>query len=158
MLMLNVDSPLILEFLKDHQQFARLLLQISKLLDQGQIEEARNRARELDELAGPHIAYEEAELYPRLASLGEREVTEETLVDQHHDALQALRMLIDHDSANPQQLEAIQVGFRHALEHVEHCGSLISLMSQLDEDQQAASLSELKRLRDHGPKWTDYKP
>ena len=67
--MLNTNSPLIAEFLKDHQQFSRLLLEISKLLDDNNLEKARQRAKELNELAGAHIAFEEAELYSRLNEL-----------------------------------------------------------------------------------------
>ena len=67
--MLDTKTPLIAEFLKDHQQFSRLLYQISNLLQEGNVELARERAKDLDALAGPHIAYEEAELYPRLAEM-----------------------------------------------------------------------------------------
>ena len=153
--MLDTKSPLISEFLKDHQQFSRLLYEISRLLNDGNLEEAKQRARELDEMAGPHIAYEEAELYPRLALLGEKSVTEEMLVDQHHDALDAVRVLIDEREIDESRLEKVKEGFAAALSHAEHCGSLISLMSRLNPEQQADSLVELKRLRDEGNKWTE---
>ena len=153
--MLDTKSPLIAEFLKDHQQFSRLLYQISRLLKEGKTELARERAKDLDALAGPHIAYEEAELYPRLVRMGERSVTEEMLVGQHHEALDAVRALIDSDHLDEERLEAIQDGFKGALAHAEHCGSLISLMSQLDETEQSDSLRELIRLREVGQKWTE---
>ena len=68
--MLDIRTPLIAEFLKDHQQFSRLLYEISKLLKENDIEKARQRAQELDEMSGAHIAYEEAELGFRLTSRG----------------------------------------------------------------------------------------
>lgn len=152
--MINTKSPLITEFLKDHQQFSRLLLEVSRLLEQGEIEKARQRARELDVLAGPHIAYEEAELYPRLDQLGDKSVTEEMLVSQHHDALTTIRKLVGEQSISEAELTEIKEGIKAALDHVEHCGSLISFMTRLDEDQQVESLAELKRLRAEGTKWT----
>jgi hypothetical protein len=153
--MLDTKSPLITEFLKDHQQFSRLLLEISRLLNQDKISEARQRARELDDLAGPHIAYEEAELYPRLAVLGVRSVSESMLLDQHHEALDAVRKLIGNDEIDESLLQEIKAGVEGALAHAEHCGSLISLMSRLDRDQQAQSLAELQRYREEGRKWTE---
>ncbi len=153
--MLDTKTPLIAEFLKDHQQFSRLLYQISNLLQEGNVELARERAKDLDALAGPHIAYEEAELYPRLAEMGEISVTEEKLVGQHHDALDAVRALINAEAPDDKSLEAIQAGFQGALAHAEHCGSLISLLSRLDPQAQSASLEKLKKLRDEGTKWTE---
>ena len=153
--MLDTKAPLIAEFLKDHQQFSRLLYQISKLLEEGDIETARQRAKDLDVLAGPHIAYEEAELYPRLAQMGEKSVTEEMLVGQHHDALDAVRGLMNESPLDEAAVESIKIGFQGALSHAEHCGSLISLMTRLDQQEQSVSLEKLKQLREEGKKWTE---
>lgn len=153
--MLDTNSPLIAEFLKDHQQFSRLLFEISKLVEQDKFDQARGRAIELDRLAGPHIAYEESELYPRLAKLGDDTVSEEVLIDQHHDALAALRLLLTRETLTQEDKETIKNGFRGALSHAEHCGSLISFMSRLDKGLQAKSLKELTRLRVEGKKWTE---
>ena len=153
--MLDTKTPLIAEFLKDHQQFSRLLYQISNLLQEGKIDLARDRAKDLDAVAGPHIAYEEAELYPRLAELGETAVDEEMLVGQHHDALDAVRALLDTESPDKESLASIQIGFQGALSHAEHCGSLISLLTRLDEQEQSASLVKLIQFRDEGKKWTE---
>ena len=53
-------------------------------------------------------------------------MTEEKLVGQHHDALDAVRALINAEAPDDKSLEAIQAGFQGALAHAEHCGSLIS--------------------------------
>lgn len=153
--MLDTKSKLITEFLKDHQQFSRLLFEIEKLLGLGEVTKAKARAAELNQLAGPHIAYEEKELYPRLVSLGETNVTEDHLVDQHHDALDALRLLDETDELSDAQVQLAREGFQHALSHAEHCGSLISLMATLDESEQAESLVELERFREEGKLWTE---
>ena len=153
--MLDTTAPLIAEFLKDHQQFSRLLYQISKLLEEGKIDLARERAKDLNVLAGPHIAYEEAELYPRLAKMGEKTVTKEMLIGQHHDALDAVRALMDEPPLDEAAVESIKTGFQGALSHAEHCGSLISLMTQLNQQEQSSSLEALKRFREEGKKWTE---
>lgn len=151
-------SQLIAEFLKDHQQFSRLLYQIQKLLESGEIEKAKQRARELDQLAGPHIQFEERELYPRLSVLGARNVTEEMLVHQHHDALDALQQLIDLQEEEPESISQIKSGFEGALRHAEHCGSLISLMTLLDDNEQTQALQTLLDLRVNGKRWTELNP
>ena len=153
--MLDTKIPLIAEFLKDHQQFSRLLSEIDRLLAVEKYELARQRASELNALAGPHIAYEETELYPRLAALGEHNVSQQLLVEQHHDALDAVRLLISKHNLTPLQVKAIRSGIKLGLNHAEHCGSLISLMAQLSEEDQAKSLTQLYRLRYEGKLWTE---
>lgn len=147
-------SPLIVEFLIDHQQFSRLLYQIRKLLADRDVEKAKDLAVKLDRLAGPHIAFEEMELYPRLAQLGEQHVTEELLIGQHHEALNALRELLQFEGDDMSSIRQMEAGFADALEHAEHCGSLISLMLHLSDNDKDEALAALKRLRKEGPPWT----
>ena len=153
--MLDLKAPLIAEFIKDHQQFSRLMYEISKLLDDGKIEQARARGEELDAVAGPHIAYEEAELYSRLIELGVESVTKQQLVEEHREVVDALRLLLEVPAPDESKLESIKQGFRSGLAHAEHCGSLISLMSRLDEQQRSESLKILIHLREQGGKWTE---
>lgn len=153
--MLDTKTPLIAEFLKDHQQFSRLLYEISKLLSDHNLAKARLRGEELDVVAGPHIAYEEAELYPRLAALGEHRVTEQQLVDEHAHMCDALRTLLTDESPDDRALGSIRAGFEDALAHAEHCGTLISLMAGLDKQQQSESLARMLELRAAGQKWTE---
>ncbi len=153
--MLDTHSPLVSEFLKDHQQFSKLLLAVSTLLEEDKIEEARQRARELDEVAGPHIEYEERELYARLKELGETRVTNELLVGEHHRIRDAMKLLLENESLDEQQLQEAREGFKTGIKHAEHCGSLISLMTRLDPDQQKQSLVVLRELRDGGRKWSE---
>lgn len=153
--MLDTKTPLIAEFLKDHQQFSRLLLEIKRLLEKGDLKSARQRAVELDQLAGAHIAYEESELYPRLEKLTNKAVSEELLVDQHDEVLEAVRLLVADGELTPDEVEKAKEAFDVGLTHAEHCGSLISLMGQLQEAEQKESLVVLKRLRDEGKRWTE---
>ncbi len=153
--MLDTKTPLIAEFLKDHQQFSRLLYEISKLVADQNLTQARQRGHELDTVAGPHIAYEEAELYPRLAAFGEKRVTEDRLKGEHRQMCEALRSLLNDETPDNESCQSIQSGFQTALSHAEHCGTLISLMSRLDEKEQADSLAKLLEFRREGQKWTE---
>ena len=153
--MLDLNAPLIAEFLKDHQQFSRLMFEIAKLLDDEQIDQARVRAKELNEVAGPHIAYEESELYTRLGELGVKSVTRQQLAEEHREVLDALKMLLDDPAPNGKMVESIKQGFRSGLTHAEHCGSLMSLMAGLNEQQRSESLKKLIHLREHGRNWTE---
>ena len=155
--MLDTTSPLVTEFLKDHQQFSRLLYEISKLLEAEDLQKARVRAEELNRLAGPHIAYEEAELYPRLQGMGVTSVSEEHLVGEHHQVLDAVELLLRSEPLTPDELTQCREGIKIALDHAEHCGSLISLVSRLGQKEQAASLVVLKQLREEGKSWTELK-
>ena len=130
------------------------MLEIKKLLDTNNIEQARTRAVELDELAGGHIAYEEAELYPRLAELTKQAVSEKLLVNQHHQVLDGIRLLVGKAELSADDIAKARSAFDVGIGHAEHCGSLISLMTTLDKDEQDASLAELLRLRKAGTKWS----
>lgn len=131
------------------------MYEIAKLLDDQEIEQARVRAKELDAVAGPHIAYEESELYSRLGELGVKSVTKQQLVDEHREVLDALRMLLNNPAPDGKMVESIKAGFRSGLTHAEHCGSLMSLMGRLDEQQRSESLKRLIHLREHGRNWTE---
>ena len=67
----------------------------------------------------------------------------------------ALRLLLENPAPDDSELESIKQGFRSGLAHAEHCGSLISLMSRLDEQQRSESLKLLVHLREQGGKWTE---
>ena len=153
--MLDTQTPLIAEFLKDHQQFSRLLYEISKLLEADELDKARQRAEELNVVAGPHIAYEESELYPRLPGFGERTVTPDQLTGEHHQVLHAVRQLVEKQEFTGEELRSIKAAFQAALRHAEHCGTLITLMARLDESAQRESLAKLIEFRDQGKKWTE---
>ena len=153
--MLDTRVPLIAEFLKDHQQFMKLMFAVRNLLKDGRFDEARQLAVELDSIAGPHIAFEEQQLYMMLVELGETSVTSDELIGEHHVVLNALRQLLRSESEDKADLQSIIDGFDSGLRHAEHCGSMVSLLTQLDDHRQEECLAELVGLRDLGGNWTE---
>jgi len=147
--------PLVREFLADHQKMSKLLLHTLVSLEEGDIGAAIESAKSLNEVGGPHIAYEEAELYPRIS--GEKLITETTrkMYDEHREAVTALKKLLDNPKPDEATRKVIARGLRAAVHHAEHCGSLISLLAALPGPEQNESLTKLLAYRKQGRKWTD---
>jgi hypothetical protein len=80
--MTGTDYTLHMAFLEDHRHLTKGLAGLLKSLRRSDAPGATMIARELDRVAGPHMAFEETVLYPELvARLGQ------AFVDQlHHTA------------------------------------------------------------------------
>lgn len=149
------DVPLVREFLDDHRKMSQLLLHVVVSLEVGNLEEATAAAEKLNQIAGPHIAYEETELYPRIS--GEKLISDTTreLYDEHREAVMAVKALLEDPQPDQEQLGKIIDGLKTGVRHAEHCGSLVSLLAALPEPEQSASLERLLELRREGKPWTD---
>lgn len=147
--------PLVREFLADHQQMSQLLLHTLVSLEEDDVVAAVASADALDRVAGPHIAYEESELYPRIS--GEKLISETTAVmyAEHREAVLAVKKLLDNPRPNETTKLEIIEGLRTGVRHAEHCGSLVSLLAALPEPEQEASLQKLFEFRKGGRPWTD---
>lgn len=149
------NIPLVREFLADHQEMSKLLLQTLLSLEEGDTETAIATARALNRVAGPHIEYEESELYPRIS--GDKLVSETTqrMYEEHREALLALQKLLENGEPQGEAREEIIDGLRTGVHHAEHCGSLVSLLAALPLPEQTTSLRKLLELREAGRLWTD---
>ena len=147
--------PLVKEFLVDHQRMSQLMLNTLVSLEEGEDEEAIATAKALDRVAGPHIAYEESELYPRISGGSLVSETTELMYLEHRQAVEALKKLLDNPRPNDTTKHEIVEGLRIGIAHVEHCGSLVSLLAALPEAEQKKSLQVLLDYRDRGRLWTD---
>lgn len=149
------QSPLVKEFLADHQQMSTLLLHTLVSLEEGDVEAAVTAANALNRVAGPHIAFEESELYPRIS--GEQLISESTreLYAEHREAVLAVKKLLDDPQPNTATKMEIVGGLRTGVQHAKHCGSLVSLLAALPEPEQKASLQKLLDFREDGKLWTD---
>ncbi len=152
-------SPLVREFLTDHQLMSKLLTETVAHLEKKNDAAALASAIRLDKVAGPHIAYEESELYPRIS--GEKLMSDTTraMYDEHREAALALKRLLDSSSTNGPLQEAqrqqIIAGLKTGITHAEHCGSLISLLDALPAPEQEESLANLLEYRERGRSWTE---
>ena len=154
---MNVKSapPLVQAFLRDHREMSRLIYQLVNALDNEDLATSRALAKQLDVVAGPHIAFEEQVLYP-LVSKRTRDVTfVRSLYAEHErtrDAVQILASDRDIDSELRQQLLD---GMRGGLDHADHCGTLISHLADLTETEQEQALKQLTQFQAEKRRWTE---
>lgn len=147
--------PLVREFLSDHQKMSKLLLHTLVSLEEENLEAATASAKALDRIAGGHIAFEEAEIYPRIS--GEEIMTQTTrdLYAEHREALTALKKLLDNPKPNQTTKREILRGLRTGVHHAERCEALADLLAALPMPEQNESLKKLRGFREQGRKWTD---
>ena len=155
--MMRAESNLEQEFVKDHQKLTRGFSRIIEAVKDGKWSDAVEAARELNREGGPHIAFEEEILYPRVAqSQGEDSVRH--LYEEHQTAIGAIQFLLNHPSGaeidqdtRPQLIDKLQIGLDHAIS----CGTLLSYLTVLDEQTQSDLLAKLQQHRAAGKSMSD---
>jgi Hemerythrin HHE cation binding domain len=144
-------------FLEDHQKMTRGLSELIHLVEADRMALATSKARELDALAGAHIEFEETLFYPQVQkSRGEAYVA--NLYDEHQsgvEAIRALEAIEDPNAVDDAERRRILGHLRRALEHAFSCGTLVSHLTSLSENDQQGLLTELERLREAGHLWTE---
>lgn len=145
------------EFTTDHrgltQGFARLL----ELLQSGENDAARDLADHIDQVAGPHIEFEETVLYPAVSRAESSDFTAR-LYSEHQIAFEAVTWLRSHpaegidDATRRRLIEQVQTGLDHAMS----CGSLTSYLTTLDESQYEILLGKLHTCREAGHRWSEW--
>lgn len=151
----SARTKLVDEFLADHQEMSRLLLLTLESVRDDRFDDAHTHALELNRVAGPHIAFEEAELYPRVSGSSLVSATTRELYAEHRKAVTALKKLLDHPLPDAATKHEIIAGLQTGIDHSKHCGSLARLLSALPEPEQSQSLQVLLEQRNQGRQWTD---
>jgi hypothetical protein len=145
------------EFVEDHQRLHRNLVRTIEAVRAADRVGARQAAEELDRDAGPHIAFEEAVLYPQVAAaVGDAYADE--LYQEHGAGRAAIERLAGSQGTEPlspgeqegllPELEALQ-------EHILGCGSLLSHLCTLQPVQQERLLHHLLQFRNEGRRWSE---
>jgi hypothetical protein len=153
--MAHTATDLEAEFVADHRVMTQSISQLLDALRSGRDTDAMRIADDLDRLAGPHIAFEEAVLYPEVARRKDRAFAE-SLYSEHGIALRGLREVLSHrDSAissvqREQIIQDLQVGLEHAIS----CGTLLSHLTVLDAETQQRYLEQLREFQQRGGRWT----
>lgn len=147
-------SAVVQAFLVDHRKFMKLLYDVGVALNAGDVQRARELGATLDKVGGPHIAFEEAVLYPTIDQQSDDRSFVPQLYDEHESIVQALSTLLSETEIDTKTLENLRVAFADGLEHAEHCGTLISRLSALDDVDQREALDELMQLRSTDVRWT----
>ena len=145
------------EFIKDHQKLTRGFAQIIKAVKDCKWSDATAAAKELNREGGPHIAFEEDVLYPRVAqSRSEQSVRH--LYEEHQDAIAAIQFLSTHSEGadiTPDTKVELVNKLQTSLDHAVSCGTLLSYLTVLDESMQDELLAKLEQHRAEGKSMTD---
>jgi hypothetical protein len=152
----NSKTALKREFLNDHRRMTRLLRDVVENLENGDIEAGRSLADELDQVAGPHIAFEETILYPAVGS-AEGVAFQQKLLAEHDQAREGLAQMLAADQSQLDDVayrNGVLAALHTGLKHAESCGTLVSHLEEMTDDQQRQALSRLKELRQIGSRWT----
>lgn len=144
-------------FVGDHREMTQHFSRLLQALQNHDDSSAVQLADQLDQLAGPHIQFEEHYLYPEVARHRGEEYTRR-LYEEHRAARQALRLLLEHKDTphlTPEErsrlLELVQVGLDHAIS----CGTLASHLTALDPAHKAELLARLKQFRQESKRWCE---
>jgi hypothetical protein len=149
------QAELFAAFREDHTILGRAFHRLSTRLRAGDLAGARAVARELDRTAGAHIAFEEADFYPRLATLiGRDEVAH--MYAEHELGLGVVRTLCEaaedrtlHDDERSRLLADAEAMERHIAE----CGELFEAIGRIPPAEQAELRRRLVAWRERAPTW-----
>lgn len=144
------------EFVDDHRVMTQTISALLEALRAGRDAEAREIAEDLDRRAGPHIAFEEAVMYPQVARVSGESVAQQ-LYDEHRTVLAGLEQLLNHRGSTPlgeEQRAQVIAKMQTGLDHAISCGSLLSHLTALDPQIQQQMLDRLHEYRREGTRWT----
>lgn len=145
------------EFVVDHRKTSKAIQALMSAVSAGNDQQLQTAAEELDQVAGPHIAFEECWLYPLVGKIRGKDF-EEHLKDEHQEVVEALTQIRQADSSDisdtqrAEWLRQLQIG----LDHVVTCGTLLSHLTVLSDAQRASLLANLQALRKEGTLWTTF--
>lgn len=155
--MKTVQHALEEEFAADHRELTRGFARLLELLQSGNDEEARGLADHIDQVAGPHVEFEETVLYPAVARAEGQDFAAQ-LYAEHRTVFDAVAWLLEHSAEEPidestrqRLIEQVQTGLDHAVS----CGSLMGHLTALEESQHETFLKQLLECRESGRRWTE---
>lgn len=148
-------NPLVKAFLEDHKHLTQGFSSLLRALRERDIAKASQIANDIDRLAGPHIEFEEEFFYPIVEQVRGREYVSQ-LYKEHGAGLHAVIFLRDAKSdLEAGETEALLAEAQTALDHAVSCGTLLSHVTALGDQQQDDLLQKLLGLRNQGRRWTE---
>ena len=145
------------EFVEDHRKMTRGYRELIDLLENRDFVGASHAASRLDTVAGPHIEFEEKYLYPHAAKTrGDTYLSR--LFDEHDEMLEVLRQILhaaEDGATSDQSVQQWIVQLKNGIDHASACGTLLSELKTLSENEQLTFLDGLTRLRDQGARWSE---
>jgi len=157
--MTEIKVKLFKAFSEDHAILGKAFHILSEQLRGGQLARVIEAAHDLDQKAGAHIAFEEAEFYP-LLKLTSPETDTDQMYESHLIGLSVIKDIIalppaaDDGEINEEfknnQLEKI----REMEDHISECGELFSVLGGLSKADLEKLHERLLFWRNQHPKWT----
>lgn len=150
------SSSLRAAFLDDHRRLTRGLLKLLDALKEDNPTAARAAANELDEIAGPHMEFEETVFYPTLERILGSDVIDQ-LSHEHAQGQDAVRAVLRRNADVPfreTERRILVEQMETALEHALSCGSLLSHLGNLDAATTRKMHEQLLELRMLKRRWT----
>lgn len=152
------DATLFEAFREDHAVLGRGLYELAQWLRAGNSARAAACANRIDELAGPHIAFEEEHFYPALSRiLGEADV--QRMYRSHEQGLDILHAVLALPGDRPidaRTRERLLAGTAAMERHVAECGELFEAMGRIPPEEQESLRRELFEWRQRAPRWSSY--
>ena len=144
-------------FIDDHQVMIRGYRDMLHALEQRDLAAAARLSAKVDAIAGPHIEFEEQYLYPAVKELrGDAYVSR--LYDEHNEVLSviaALQTLAEDVVPSDDEISGWKESLKAGLDHAAACGSLLSHLQALPDQQQRDYLDAIGRLRRQGRRWSE---
>jgi|GEM_PF-6914845 len=144
-------------FIDDHRLMMQSLNRLLEALEANDLSTAAKVAHELDHVAGPHIRFEEKYLYPIVKEARGRKYAKR-LYEEHRIAWKTLQSLFQWEKDNRldgQTQQELVENTNLALDHATSCGTLLSHLTTLPDDDQTRLLEKLRHLREEGICWTE---
>lgn len=141
-------------FTEEHRQVRDTLMELVEAVKQDDVETAREKLAEINELSGPHFRYEEETLYPALVEyFGEEQVID--LVEEHDEAIETARELdelFQGGTIPEDERESIVQTVSPLLVHVSDCEGLTIYMEEMsDETLDRVAESRERALEEDAP-------
>lgn len=155
--MTNIKTLLFDAFREDHAVLGRGLYELETALAGGDVALAKTLATDLDQSAGAHIAFEEADFYPALKAFLSSAEVEEMYADHSNGA----RLLSQIDAINAEtplsgaDQERLLAAVREMEQHVSECGELFGALGGLNEQEMERLYQRLENWRVKSPRWSD---
>ena len=153
----QIKEDLFNAFREDHAALGRMLYDLRTKVTANDITAAQALAKRLDQEAGAHIAFEEADFYPALRPfLSDQEVDE--MYKEHAEGLAMVQHILDLDGSDKldQRNRNLLIKKIEALEtHVSDCGELFGAMGGLSPARLQELWERLNYWREKAPRWAE---
>jgi len=154
---MQIKNELFDAFREDHALLGRALYDLRTKLAANDLKGAKAAAKMLDQEAGAHIAFEEADFYPALKPfLSDQEV--EKMYLEHAEGLATVQSIIDIDTSagvDKRRVRLLVDGIEKLEQHVSDCGELFGAMGGLSPVRLQELWERLNYWREKEPRWSE---